>query len=252
MKVEYYKEYSYNLRRDMEFKVYGHAGKPCIAFPSQNGRFFDYENRGIIDSMSWYIEQGKIQVFCVDSVDIDTWSADWKNAYDRINYQEAYYNYITSEFVHRVYEINTYGNGGGVASGILVYGCSMGAFHAMNFFCRRPDIFDAVLALSGIYEAGFFIKGFSNELTYLNSPLDCLKNMSYDHPYIDLYKKARIIACVGQGNWENECIDSTRELDFQFKRLGVPAWFDYWGYDHPHDWPSWLEQTPHFLYHILD
>ena len=122
----------------------------------------------------------------------------------------------------------------------------------MNFFCRRPDIFDAVLALSGIYEAGFFIKGFSNELTYLNSPLDCLKNMSYDHPYIDLYKKARIIACVGQGSWENECIDSTRELDFQFKRLGVPAWFDYWGYDHPHDWPSWLEQTPHFLYHILD
>ena len=92
MKVEYYKEYSCYLKRDMEYKVYGHAGKPCIAFPSQNGRFFDYENRGIIDSMSWYIEQGKIQVFCVDSVDIDTWSADWKNGYDRINYQEAYYN----------------------------------------------------------------------------------------------------------------------------------------------------------------
>ena len=29
MKVEYYKEYSHELGRDMEFKVYGHAGKPC-------------------------------------------------------------------------------------------------------------------------------------------------------------------------------------------------------------------------------
>ena len=38
MKVEYFKEYSYNLNKDMEFKVFGHAGKPCIAFPTQNGR----------------------------------------------------------------------------------------------------------------------------------------------------------------------------------------------------------------------
>ena len=73
MKVEYFKEYSHSLGRDMEFKVYGHAGKPCIAFPCQNGRFFDYETRGLIDSISWYIEQGKIQVFCVDSVDLESW-----------------------------------------------------------------------------------------------------------------------------------------------------------------------------------
>ena len=41
MKVEYYKEYSHELNRDMEFKVFGHAGKPCLVFPSQDGRFFD-------------------------------------------------------------------------------------------------------------------------------------------------------------------------------------------------------------------
>lgn len=252
MKVQYYKEFSYNLNRDMEFKVYGHAGKPCIAFPCQDGRFFDYENRGLIDSIKWYIEQGKIQVFCVDSVDIDTWSAKWKNPVDRINYQECYYRYITEELTHRVYEINTYGNGGGVASGILAFGCSMGAYHAVNFFTRRPDIFDAVLALSGIYKASFFFDSFSNTEVFYNSPIDSLANMSYDHHYVDLYKRSRIIVCVGQGNWEEECLDNTRQLDTQFKRLGVPAWFDYWGYDKPHDWPSWLEQAPHFLYHILD
>lgn len=252
MKVEYFKEYSHILRRDMEYKVFGYAGKPCIAFPSQNGRFYDYENQGIINAMSWYIEQGKIQVFCVDSIDVETWSADWKNPRERIERQEAYFNYIIQEFVHRVYEINTYGNGGGVASGILAYGCSMGAYHAMNFFMRKPDIFDAVLSLSGIYHSGFFFKNYADDLTFLNSPLDSITQMDEHHPYLNLYRQARIVICVGQGSWEEACLTDTRALDTQLARHHVPAWCDYWGYDRPHDWPSWLEQTPYFLYHILD
>ena len=252
MKVEYYKEYSQNLGRDMEFKVFGHAGKPCIAFPVQNGRFYDYEDRGIINSMAEYIEAGRIQVFCVDSVDNESWSADWKNARDRMEAQEAYFRYVIEEFVPRVYEINTYGNGGGVASGIMTYGCSMGAYHAMNFFLRRPDVFDATLCLSGIYHSGFFVKDYADDLTFLNSPIDSMKHMDNNHPYIDLYKRSRIIVCVGQGPWEAECLEDTHVLEWEMKKFGISAWFDFWGYEHPHDWPSWLVQTPHFLYHILD
>ena len=111
MKVEYFKEYSHCLGKEMEFKVYGHAGKPCIAFPCQDGRFFDYENRGMIEIMKPYIEQGRLQVFCVDSQDIESWSAKWKNPRHRMETQEAYYNYIMNEIVPRVFDINTYGNG---------------------------------------------------------------------------------------------------------------------------------------------
>ena len=49
MKVEYYKEYSNCLNRDMEYKVYGHAGIPLLVFPAQDGRFFDFENFGMIN-----------------------------------------------------------------------------------------------------------------------------------------------------------------------------------------------------------
>lgn len=249
MKVEYYKEYSNILKRDMEFKVYGHAGKPCIFFPSQNGRFYDYEDRGMINSIEWYIENGKIQIFCVDSMDLESFSADWMNPSDRIFHQELYYRYIVEEFVKRVYDINPNGYNN---SGIMTYGVSMGAYHAVNFLIRRPDIFDAVLALSGIYRTNFFIHDYSDELMFLNSPIDSLRNMNYDHFYIDLYKKARIIICVGQGSWEEDCLNDTKAMDYELKRLGIHAWIDYWGYEHPHDWPSWLEQTPHFMYHILD
>ena len=44
MKIDYFKEYSYCLNRDMEFKVYGHGGKPILVFPAQDGRFYDFEN----------------------------------------------------------------------------------------------------------------------------------------------------------------------------------------------------------------
>ncbi|MBQ9124320.1 MAG: esterase family protein [Acholeplasmatales bacterium] len=247
MKVEYYKEYSRILDKDMEFKVFGHAGKPCIAFPTLNGRFFDYEDRGIIESMSWYIEQGRIQVFCVDSIDSESWCADWKNPRDRMRTQEAYYKYIIEEMVPRIYELNN-----SLDNGIMTYGCAMGAFHAVNFILRKPDIFDSVLALSGIYHSSYFVKQYADDLTFLNSPIDSLANMPLSHRYVDLYKKSRFIICVGQGDWEHDCLNDTRTLDFHMKRLEIPAWFDYWGYDKSHDWPSWQEQTPHFLYHILD
>ena len=32
MKVAYYKEFSHELNRDMEFKVYGHAGSHVLSF----------------------------------------------------------------------------------------------------------------------------------------------------------------------------------------------------------------------------
>ncbi len=246
MRIEYYKEYSRHLRRDMEFKVFGYAGKPCITFPCQDKRFFDYEDHGMIDRIRSFIDSGKIQVFCCDSVDIDTWSAKWKYPWDRIGYQEAYFYYVTEELVPRVLEIN-----GSKDTGILVYGCSMGAYHAMNFFLRRPDVFDGVLALSGIYHCGYFIENFSNELTFLNSPIDSLRYMKEDHRYVELYKKAVICVCVGGGSWEEQCIIDSKDLEKEFLRLSVPVRFEYWGMDIPHDWCSWLEQTPYFLNYIL-
>ena len=47
MEVRYMKHYSGHLGRDMEFKVYGHSGKPVMFIPCQGGRFFDFETKYI-------------------------------------------------------------------------------------------------------------------------------------------------------------------------------------------------------------
>jgi esterase/lipase superfamily enzyme len=250
MKVEYYKEYSVNLNRDMEYKVYGHSGRPILVFPSQDGRFYDYENNGMVEAASDFIESGKIQLFCCDSNDVNSWSSkSWDNRW-RISQQESWFHYICDELVPRIFEINAASNGGNYASGILTTGCSMGAAHSLNFLLRRPDIFSGCIALSGVYDARFFFGDYMDDLVYANSPVDYIQGMTNDHPYVEMYRQKEIILCVGRGAWEEPMQQDTQRMKELFEYKNIPAWIDFWGFDVNHDWPWWRVQLPYYLAHI--
>ena len=246
MKTEYHKEYSTCLGRDMEWKVYGHAGRPMIVFPSQDGRFFDFENQGMVDSAAAFIEAGRLQLFCVDSNDKNSWSSTNPDGRWRIEQQEAYFHYIVDEVCPRIFEISTQANGSR-PDGILTTGCSMGGTHSLNFFLRRPDIFAGCIAMSGAYDASFFFHDYKDDLVYANSPVDYIEGMSYDHPYVDLYRHRTIILCVGQGAWEHPMQEDAARMRELFHYKDVPAWVDFWGSDVAHDWPWWKKQFPYFL-----
>lgn len=248
MKTEWFKEYSSNLGRDMEFQVYGHAGKPVLVFPSQDGRWFDYADNGMIDTAAPYIDAGRIQMFCIDSNDQNSWSRvnDWDNR-NRIEQQEAYYHYVVDELVPRIYDINTAANGGHKADGILTTGCSMGGFHALNFLLRRPDIFSGCIALSGAYNARLFFPDYMDDLVYNNSPVDYINGMPYDHPYVEMYRHRDIIICCGRGAWEHPMQEDAQRMKELFEYKNIPAWVDFWGNDVAHDWPWWRKQLPYYL-----
>jgi esterase/lipase superfamily enzyme len=36
----------------MELLIFGHAGAKVLVFPTRQGRFFDYENWGLVDALS--------------------------------------------------------------------------------------------------------------------------------------------------------------------------------------------------------
>lgn len=252
MKVDYYKAYSRKLGRDMAFKVYGHSGKPCIYFPCQNGRFYDFENFGMLGCLAGYIGDGLLQVFAVDTIDGETWSAKDKNPHDRISRHEQWYHYITDELAPWIFQINAAGNWGRVPSGILSFGCSMGAMHAANFFFRRPDIFDRNLSLSGLYSSRDAFGDYMEPLIYDNSPIDYLSHMPPEHPYIQMYNARKLIVCVGRGAWEQELFESTRRLEEVLNSEGIHAWIDYWGFDVSHDWHWWFKQADYFMPYLLD
>ncbi|MBR3356486.1 MAG: esterase family protein [Solobacterium sp.] len=248
MKTEYYKEYSSNLGRDMEFKVYGHAGKPMLVFPCQDGMFFDFEDRGMVAAASQYIDSGRLQLFCCGSNDQNSWSRlnDWDNR-DRILQQEAYYHYIVDELVPRIFSINAESNGGYYAEGILTTGCSMGGTHALNFLLRRPDIFAGCIAMSGAYNARLFFPNYSDDLVYANSPVDYIDGMPYDHPYVEMYRHRDIIIVCGRGAWEHPMQEDAARMKELFAYKNIPAWVDFWGNDVAHDWPWWLKEFPYYL-----
>lgn len=247
MEVHYYKEHSRNLNRDMEFKTYGTGGKVCLAFPSQNGHFYDFENFHMTDTVARWIDAGRLFLVCPDSIDEETWSDEGGDPRRRIERHEAWYHYITDELLPRVRTLAH----AGADDKALVTGCSMGGVHAGTFFFRRPDLFDAVIALSGLYNASYFFHDYSDELVYANSPVAFLKNMPADHPYMALYRRSKMYFCVGQGAWEDDLLYGTRELDTILCQKGIPAVFDYWGYDVHHDWCWWQKQLPYFMEKVL-
>ena len=52
MEMQYFKEYSPALGREMECKVYGHGGRPMLYIPCQDGRFFDFEDFHMADTLA--------------------------------------------------------------------------------------------------------------------------------------------------------------------------------------------------------
>ncbi len=249
METEYYREHSDALGHDVEFKRYGHAGKPVLFIPCQNGRFYDFENFNMTDIWGPYIESGEVMVFSIDTVDERTWSDFWGNARWRIEYYENWIRYITDELVPLIRATAAERNGEKSDQNIWVTGCSLGATHAANLYFRRPDLFDSLLALSGIYTAEYGFGTYMDDLVYNNSPVHFLANMPENHPYIEMYNERKAIICCGQGPWEYP--DYTRQLQAILEQKGIAAWIDYWGFDCSHDWPWWYKQTEYFIPKLL-
>lgn len=237
------KSYSKSLGREMEYKVYGDNGRTVLVFAPQDGHFTDFENFGMVRALAPFIDRGKIRLVCADSIDAETWSNTLGNPVRRIGLQEKWFHYIVDELVPAVRK--------DPREKLTVTGCSLGASHAANAFFRRPDLFDTLIALSGIYHAGFFFGNYHDRLVYENSPQDFLPNMADNHAYLEMYRQSRIIFCVGQGMWEDEFIESTREMERILAGKQVPAWFDYWGTDVSHDWAWWQKQLVYFLGKVI-
>ena len=97
MKYEEVCWYSDRLGRDMRIKIYGHFGPAVIAFPCQDKQSDDFSNYGMIDALSWFLENGKMKLFCLDGNDEETVSSkSWDKAH--AGYMlEQYHQYLIEE-----------------------------------------------------------------------------------------------------------------------------------------------------------
>ena len=241
------KHWSSHLNREMEFKVYGHTGRPVLFIPCQSGRFFDFENFKMIDHWAPFIESGRCTVYSCDCLDDVAWAAKGADNRWRIENHERWFHYIVEELVPYIRHLS--GERNGFDQGILTFGASMGAMHAANLFFRRPDLFNGVFAISGLYDSLDSFGDYMDDLVYNNSPVNYLANMPQGHPYVDMYNSRRGVICVGQGAWEIPA--TTYQMSDILKSKGIHTWVDFWGYDCNHDWDWWHKQVAYFVPWLL-
>jgi esterase/lipase superfamily enzyme len=239
MHVEHRKWYSPNLGQEMDLKTYGHAGKPIMVFPSSRGRYFDYEDRKMVEAIAGSIDSGKVRLICVDGRDTESWMNKGAHPHHMVSRYNAYEKYITDEVMPFVRHQTGHRKA-------FTTGCSMGAYHAANQFFRHPELFDGVIALSGLYHVRRFVDEYMDEHVYNHAPLAFLPNLN-DPWYLEQYRQSTIIFCVGQGRWEEPMLHDIWEMENILASKGVPAWIDRWGHNVDHDWPWWTQQIPYFV-----
>lgn len=223
--------------------AYGHYGRPVLMFPSESGHASEFADRGMVAAVADLIDAGRVKLYGVDSFDGGTWSAGHLPLEERARRHGAYESWILDAVVPHI-AADSDG-----ATEIVTAGCSLGAFHALNFAFKRADLFPLALCFSGNYDPATWRGwGEQGDALYFNNPMAYVANLHGDH--LDwLRSRLSLLLVCGQGQWEDTTgsLDSTRKMAGLLTAKGVRHELDLWGYDVPHDWPSWRAQLAHHL-----
>lgn len=235
------KWYSPSLHKDMEIVTYGHYGFPLLLFPTAAADYLEYERFLMIRAISGAIESGKVKVFSINSINSESWLNKQVHPKHKGIRQQQYNAYIADEVAPFIWDSC------GGRMGIIGAGASLGAFHAANQLLRRPDLFDGVLAMSGVYDIRKYYDshGYHDENIYFNNPAEYLPNLGDEHFLPLLQQKRHIYILTGQGPYESP--DASRALSATLAAKGIPHELDVWGYDMAHDWPTWRAMMEFYL-----
>jgi esterase/lipase superfamily enzyme len=223
--------------------AYGHWGRPFLVFPTEQGSAWDYENNGMVSALSGLIDAGRLKLYCVDSYDGASWSDRSIPVEERARRHGDYESWIVDQVVPFVRDDCA------AEVEIATTGCSLGAFQALNLAVKRADLFPLAVCLSGSYDpSSWHTWGERGDAAYFNNPFDYLQHSGGDH--LDwLRSRLSVLLVVGQGQWEDTTgsLESTRAIARVLQAKGLRCELDEWGYDVPHDWPSWRAQIAHHL-----
>jgi esterase/lipase superfamily enzyme len=185
MNREYLKGYSRELNREMELLVFGHSGMPLLVFPTSMGRFFEYEDRGMIGAVAPKIDRGELQVFCPDAVELESWYNKGVHPRVRVMRHLQYERYLLHELLPYLRSRNK-------SPSLTVTGCSFGGYHAINFALKHPDVVTHSVPMSGAYDIHQFLDGYYDDDCYFNCPPDYLPNTNDDW-FLSRYRQMKFI-----------------------------------------------------------
>ena len=239
MKVEHHVWHSSRLGRDMGIRVYGHWGAPVLVFPTSGGDEWEFERQGMLDALGHHVDGGKVKLFCVNSVNNQSWYDKSAHPRHRSYVQSQYDAYVVEEvvpFIHSHCETP--------GIGITTTGASFGAYHAVNSLLKHPQLFRRCLGLSGVYDLRRFMDGDYDDNFYFNNPVDYVASLS-DPWYREQLAQDDIHLVTGNGPFEDS--RPSYQLSGVLWSRGIRHSVDDWGPDGGHDWPYWKRQLDEYF-----
>lgn len=236
MNREYHKAHSARLGREMGMLVFGHSGLPAIIFATSGGRFYEFEDHGMIGALEGKIDAGQLQVFCVDSFDNESWYNQQAHPRLRIARHMQFEDYILEEVVPLVRQRNSNPR-------LVAAGCSFGGYHAVNIALRHPDIFTGFLSMSGAFDLSMFLHGYYDRDCYYHLPTHYLPRLD-DPWYLERFRRNTYVLATG---WDDQCLEQNQVLDRILNDKKIPHQFFVWDTQNSHDWPTWRRMAQLYL-----
>ena len=242
MNREYHHWQSVALDRKMELLVFGHAGAKVLIFPTRDGRFYEYENMGVLESLRSKIEAGYLQLFCVDSVDHESLYCFWREPHERIRHHIRFEEYILHEVLPFMQRLNPH-------PCLIAHGCSLGAFHATNIALRHPEQFQKLVAFSGRFDLSLQVESFRNlfdgyydETIYFHTPSHFLPNLP-SGLHLEALRKMDITLVIGN---QDPFLENNREFSRLLHAKEVAHQYVEWE-GRAHHKSAWRRMAPIYL-----
>ena len=238
MTREIHQWFSPALQKEMPVAVYGHYGFALLMIPTAAADYLEYERFELIRELSPMIDAGKIKVFSINSINMESWmNKEMEGAHKAIR-QNQFNEYIFNEVVPFIKKFTS------KETPIITTGASFGALHSMNVFLKRPDLFKGVIAMSGVYDLTAYTDGYYDEQVYFNSPIHYIPNLT-DHDTLEKIRTGKMIIASGSGSHEDP--EANRRFSGVLYSKSIPHDLEIWANDIHHDWPTWRKMLPYFI-----
>jgi len=228
--------HSPSLNKNMPIVTYGHYGFALLLIPTAGADYLEYERFQLIEALAPFIDAGKMKVFSIDSINKESWMN-----YDMLGEHKAIRHNQFNQYVYQ--EVIPYiRNNTSADTMIYTCGASLGSFHAMNLFLKRPDIVNGVISMSGVYDLTEYTRGFWDQQVYYNSPFHYIPNLTDDWYLSKIKASHHIHTYTGSGLHEDP--DANRKFSQILWDKGIWHDIQIWGRDIHHDWPTWRKMLP--------
>lgn len=235
---EIHQWFSPALQKEMPIAVYGHYGFALLMIPTAAADYLEYERFELIHQLAPMIDAGKIKVFSINSINTESWMNKGMEGAHKAIRQNQFNEYIFNEAVPFIRNFTSN------ETPIITTGASFGALHAMNVFLKRPDLFNGVIAMSGVYDLMEYTDGYYDDQVYFNSPIHYIPNLT-DHETLEKIRTGKMIIASGSGSHEDP--EANRRFSGVLHSKSIPHDLEIWADDIHHDWPTWRKMLPYFI-----